>query len=211
MNMRRTVTVAVSAWLIVATTQPLLAFNYPLSSEEIRDAYFLSRGDSDKRAAFFEKYRHSLPVASENGPEVSMIEIETPFAYLVNELAAGSPNDHSEEAEQKYLGKPGHFQVRVDINLSVMNAGPGFGTSQFFDALQNFKVHLKQRTEIEPLSIHNEPIYDYSDNGPVGIVGVIIEADYDVAKIDGGALATIDVDTPDGQEVETTFALNNLR
>lgn len=211
MNTRTTVTAALAVLLIMATTTPLLAFNYPLSSEAIRDAYFLSSGDSDKRAAFFEKYRHSLPVRSRSGPQVSMIEIETPFSYLVNELAAGSPNEHAEEAEQKYLGKPGHFQVRVDINLSVMNAGLGFGASELFDAGQNFKVHLKQGTEIEPLSIHNEPIYDYSGGGPSGIVGVIIEAEYDVAKIDGGGLVTIDVDTPDGQEVETTFALNNLR
>jgi len=49
--------------LLAATAaQPLFGFDYPLSPEAIREAYFLSRGDSDKRAAFFEKYRHNLPV-----------------------------------------------------------------------------------------------------------------------------------------------------
>jgi hypothetical protein len=38
-----------------------------------------------------------------------------------------------------------------------------------------------------------------------------IDVDYDVRKIDSGALTTVDVDTPDGQNIETTFALNGLR
>jgi len=35
--------------------------------------------------------------------------------------------------------------------------------------------------------------------------------DYDVNQLDSGTLTTIEVDTPDGQEVETTFSLNELR
>ena len=84
--------------LAAMTAQPMLAFEYPLSSEAIREAYFLGRGNPDKKNAFFEKYRHNLPVP-ESGPHVSLIEVETPFACLVDEINSGSPNDHAQEAE----------------------------------------------------------------------------------------------------------------
>ena len=196
--------------IIAVVAQPLLAFDYPLSSEAIRDAYFLSRGDPDKANVFFEKYRHNLPVP-ESGPHVSLIEVETPFACLVDELAAGSPNDHAQEAEEEYLGKPGHFRVHVEINFTPTYPGPGHNTPSLVDLWQDFKVHLKQDAEIEPQSLHGEPVYAYSDEGPIGIVGATIEAEYDIKKIDLGGGTTVEVDTPGGQQVETTFALNDLR
>ncbi|MGA8012997.1 MAG: hypothetical protein WB949_11280, partial [Candidatus Acidiferrales bacterium] len=48
--------------LAVLIANPALAYNYPLSSEAIREAYFLAKASFDKRQAFFEPYRHNLPV-----------------------------------------------------------------------------------------------------------------------------------------------------
>jgi hypothetical protein len=42
------------AVLAAMAAQPMLAFDYPLSPEAIRDAYFLGHGNSDKRNFFFE-------------------------------------------------------------------------------------------------------------------------------------------------------------
>ncbi|MGA8767449.1 MAG: hypothetical protein WB559_10540, partial [Candidatus Acidiferrales bacterium] len=69
--------------------------------------------------------------------------------------------------------------------------------------------HLKQDAEIPSRSVHGKPIYD--DNSLLGYDGATMDVDYDVKKIDPGAFTTIEVDTPDGQQVETTFSLNNLR
>jgi len=190
--------------------QPLLAFDYPLPPEAIREAYFLGRGDPDKKNVFFEKYRHNLPVP-ERGADVSLIELETPFACLVDEVSSGSPNDHAQEAEQKYLGKPGHFRVHVDINFTLTYPGPGYSNGALAGLWEEFKVHLKQDAEVEPKSVHGEPIFSYGDEGPIGIAGATVDVEYDVKKIDPGGSTTVEVDTPDGQQVETTFELNDLR
>jgi hypothetical protein len=68
---------------------------------------------------------------------------------------------------------------------------------------------MKQRAEIEPRSIHGQPIYD--DDTISGYDGAMIDVNYDVTNIDPGALTTIVVETPDGQDVETTFDLSQLR
>jgi hypothetical protein len=196
--------------LAAMTAQPMLAFEYPLSSEAIREAYFLGRGNPDKKNAFFEKYRHNLPVP-ESGPHVSLIEVETPFACLVDEINSGSPNDHAQEAERKYLGKPGHFRVHVDIYFTPSYPGPAFNDIAPVGVWEDFKVHLKQEAEIEPQSIHGQLIYSYDDSDQGGIVGATIETDYEVEKIDSGSITTVEVDTPAGQNVETAFPLNGLR
>jgi|SRR5579863_9147754 len=205
---RRVLSVAL---LAAAVAQPLPAFEYPLSSEAIRDAYFLANGNQDKRTEFLRKYKHALP-APKSGPDVSLIQIQTPFTDVVDDLASGDPNDRAQEIEQKYLGKAGHFRVHVEIYFTPSYPGPGFDTAQLADLWQDFKVRLKQDAKMEPLSTHGDPIYTYgSDGGPVAIVGANVDLEYDMDKLDAGGITTIDVDTPDGQEVETSFALNSLR
>lgn len=194
--------------LLAATAaQPLFGFDYPLSPEAIREAYFLGKAHPERINAFFEKYRHNLPVP-ESGPHVALIEVETPFACIVDELNSGSPNDHAQEAEQKFLGKPGQFRVHVDIYFTPSYPGLTYETAP---AWEDFKVHLKQDAEIEAQSIHGHLIYSYDENGEGGVVGATIEAEYDVNKIDAGGITTVEVDTPDSQQVETTFNLNSLR
>ncbi len=194
---------------VAMVAQPLFGFDYPLSPEAIREAYFLGRGHPDRVNTFFEKYRHNLP-APERGPHVALIEIETPFACVVDELTSGSPNDHAQEAEQKYLGKAGHFRVHVDIYFTPSYPGPAYEAAPA-GVWEDFKVHLKQDAEIEAQSTHGHLIYSYDENGGAAVIGATVEGEYDVNKIDAGGITTVEVDTPDGQQVETTFNLNSLR
>jgi len=128
----------------------------------------------------------------------------------VDELNSGSPNDHAQEAEQRYLGKPGRFRVHVDIYFTPSYPGPAYEVAPA-GVWEDFKVHLKQDAEIEAQSIHGHLIYSYDENGEGGVIGATVEAEYDVNKIDAGGITTVEVDTPDGQQVETTFSLNSLR
>ena len=47
------------ALIAFAIALPTLAYDYPLSPEAVRDAYFLGKANSAKRAEFFAKYTHS--------------------------------------------------------------------------------------------------------------------------------------------------------
>ena len=81
-----------SVFLAVLIAQPALGFDYPFSSETIRDAYFLAKANSEKRQEFFERYRHNLP-APKSGANVGLIEVETPFGFLVDALTQ-TPMDY---------------------------------------------------------------------------------------------------------------------
>lgn len=204
---RPTLGIALAAVFAAQTT---FAFEYPLSPEAIREAYFLVIASQDKQTEFFQKYKHYLP-KPESGPYVSLIDVKTPFGCLVDELATRGPNYHADDAEKDYLGKPGCFRVHVGINFTQDYPPPGFSKAALPDLWKKFEVHLKQRAEVEPQSIHGEPIYYSDDSGAYGVIGANINLEYNLKKIDAGGLTTIDVDTPDGQVIETTFNLSQLR
>ncbi|MBZ5694204.1 MAG: hypothetical protein LAN36_02460 [Acidobacteriia bacterium] len=198
-----------SILLLAATAaQPLVAFDYPLSSKAIREAYFLGKANLDQRQRFFEKYRHNPPPLR-TGPHVALIEVETPFACLVDAISQAPLNYYAQEAARDYLGKPGKFRVHVEIYFTPTYPKPDDTAITLGDFWRDFTIHLKQDTEIPPLSVHGEPIY--SEDTISGYIGAIIETEYNVNKIDPGGITTVVVDTPDGQQVETTFSLNNLR
>jgi len=74
------------AVLLIGT--PTLAFDDPLTSTSIRDAYMLGNRKDFKTAEFFARYKHFLP-APETGPHVAAISVETPYGQIV-ELGRGS-------------------------------------------------------------------------------------------------------------------------
>lgn len=194
--------------LALIAAQPALAFDYPLSPEAIREAYFLGKENADRRRAFLQQYKHSLPVP-ETGPQVGLIEVETPFTFIADKVSSERSDYHAQEAEQDFLGKPGHFRVHVKIYFTATYPGATDTAASLGNFWDDFKIHLKQKDEIPPLKVAGQPIY--SDNTISGYMGAIIDVDYDVKKIDAGAATTIEVDTPDGQDVETTFDLAQLR
>jgi len=95
---------------------PTFAFNYPLSEEAIREAYFLGKADGAKRATFLAKYVHPLPMP-DSGPYVSEIGLDTPFTQIA-ERAASAYNYHAPDAVEEFQNKPLCFRVRVDITLT---------------------------------------------------------------------------------------------
>jgi hypothetical protein len=184
-----------------------LAFDSPLSSESIRDAYFLATGDANKRSAFFETYTHrpSAPLA---GPDISSIQIQTPFACVVDDIAQHSLNYRAPDAQQDFLGKPSDFRVRVVIDFTQTYPPNNTTAMQLGDFWNNFEVHLIQGAEIPTRSVKGTPIL--SDQTASGYIGAIIVADYDAAKIQSGP-ATVVVTGPDGAKVESAFDLGSLR
>ncbi|MFZ0787589.1 MAG: hypothetical protein WAM67_17520 [Candidatus Acidiferrales bacterium] len=208
--------------LLLATAfivlQPALAsYVYPLSSEAIREAYFLGKRNDEQTAAFFTKYVHALP-PPKSGPYVAAIGVDTPYSSIVRRVQSASDEYHAQEAEQEFLGKPGTFGVWVQIDFTPSFPDPSQFSSHGTNAIvmpafwQDFKIRLEQDRKIEPESVIGGP--SYSDVGPLdqyGFSGAEIDLDYDPSKIDASTPATVDVVTPDGQDVQTTFDLAELR
>lgn len=191
---------------LVATA--VLAFDNPLSADAVREAYFIATGDPGKRTAFFEKYTHHLPTPK-TGPAISSIQIETPFAAVVQDISDHSLNVRAPDAVKQFYGKPSHFRVRVSIAFT-QSYPPSASTSMQLGSFWNdFHIHLSQGGEkISSLSHNGKPIY--GDQTPSGYIGATLVASYDPNKIHSGP-ATVVVTGPDDARVEASFDLNALR
>ncbi len=200
------------AALLVAV--PLFAFDYPLSPEAIREAYFLGKGDAQKRAAFLARYAQ-MPPLPESGPHVAIIRFETPYVVILNRMAQ-MPNDHAPDAEQEFLGKPAICRVLVEINLTA-SYGPQFAAPsggvrlRSDDFWKDFTIRLIQDgKEIPAKSVRGRPIYTASGDSPSQLSGADVTLEYAPGKI-ASAPAEVKVSTPDGQDVSATFDLGTLR
>ena len=203
----RSFAVATSALLAAsALATAVLAFSNPLSPEDVREAYFLATGDATKREDFFAKYTHVLPVP-QTGPNIQSIEVETPFACVVNDIVLTKINYHEPDAQEDYFGKPGQFRIRVQIYFTP--TWPTAAPSQLGRFWDDFHIHLKQGNEIASRSEIGTPIY--SDQTLSGYTGATVEADYNVNRIKTGPV-TVQVTGPEGVvRAETSFDLDGLR
>lgn len=211
--MKPTARFGLSILLVAAIALPAAAaYVYPLSSIDIRNAYFLGTQNDERSADVFLQYVHHLP-APKAGVYISEIGIDTPYTQVA-ELCAMEPNEHAQEAEQKYLGKPLSFLVHVVVFPGSANGEqlvPSAG--QVFPSLPDYwsdmKYRLVQDKEIPSKSMRASTLYSSTDGNSVP-VGERVELEFDAEKIKDDTI-TIEVDTPDGQHVETTFNLAKLK
>ena len=206
--------VAVVAAVAVVTVPVLAAFSYPLSSEAIREAYFLGNRNDEQTADFLAKYTHTFP-QPKSGPYVEEIGIETPFTQIVRH-AKITPGYNAPDAVQEFQGKPLPFRVHVDIMLTSNYAPipPESDTGEYQwvpDFWDDFKVHLLQNGNEIPSTVRRGgPLYAYGGNELPYVTGARVQVDYDPEKIQSEPLAIIVV-TPGHGRVETTFELGRLR
>lgn len=190
---------------------PALAYDYPLSDEAVREAYMLGKAGGAKRADFFAKYTQHFPLPK-TGSHVAMIELETPFAVVV-EHTAQALNYYAPDAAQEFEGKPGIFRVHVEIDLTdsygpLLSATDGVVRLRASDFWRDFKIRLLQGKEIHAKTVHGTPLYTGGDSSILS--GAEVDLEYDAAKIKSDD-ATVEVITPDGQDVKAVFDLTTLR
>jgi hypothetical protein len=191
--------------LAVLIAQPAAAYNYPLSPEAIREAYFLGKGDPNKRADVLSRYTRQLP-APKKGADVGAIEFETPFVRVAKETSRSVSNYFAPDAEQDFLGKPGICRVRVFIYFNYENQGVVSGTGPQID----FAVKVRQHGQEIPSRSHAYlPIlWDGPDTAPAGME---LDLDYDADSLDSSAMTDVEVLTPDDQDIHAEFDLATLR
>jgi hypothetical protein len=191
------------------------AYDDPLTSTSIRDAYMLGNRKDFKTAEFFARYKHFLP-APETGPHVAAISVETPYGQVV-ELGEAAVNADIQGVEEKWAGKPFPFIVRVGVDLTDTYPGPppwnprapGLPLPNFE---RDFEIQLIQdRKKIPARSSQVYLLYSDAVANIYQISGAVIELRYDTESVDSYSDATITVHTPDDQHVETSFDLGDLR
>ncbi len=196
--------------------QPAVAYEYPLSPDAIRDAYFLGKAGASKREEFFAMYtQHFRRPAS--GPYISLIRIITPYAYVVERTARSLPNLLAPDAQQKFFGTPIALRIRVHIDLTPTygwqirsrSGGVALRGTNFW---KDFDVRLIQRrTTVRPLAERGQPDYAFATAGTSSVlVGADINMQYYPSEVRSGP-ATVVVNTPDGQQITATFDLSKVR
>jgi len=182
--------------------QPAIAYQYPLSSTAIRDAYFLGSGDPVKLGNFLERYAKYYPVPK-SGQYVASIRFETPYYLIAERVSQPFSHYYAPDAEQEFLGKPGYCRVRVEIFYGLSTNPANYRT--------NYAVQLKQHDKEIPIKRRwTEAIVPVGDIGPIDS-GMYLTAEYSADNIDSEAPATIEVLAPDGNNVTETFDLDSLR
>jgi hypothetical protein len=191
--------------LAVLAAQPALAFDYPLSSSAIRDAYFLGSGDPDKLTLYLEKYTKHYP-SPKSGAYVALIQFQTPYVNVAEEVAR-RVSYHAPDAVQEFLGKPGICGVRVEVYWGYAASAAVTGRPSY---ATNYEVRLKQGDkQIAMKSSWTENLLA-GTSAPID-VGIAFNNEYDADKIDADSPATVEIVTPGGATIAETFDLGSLR
>jgi hypothetical protein len=178
---------------------PVYAYEYPLSPEVIREAYFLGTRQGGLGAALLGQYARSIPELKQ-GTCTSEARIETPFLQVVD-YASKAVNYSAQDAVKDFHDKPAVFRMYLNICYAV-KAPPA--NSVTIRVLQDKKVFF-------PVSDKRAPYAEAADEGSyLPSNGEKIQLECVPGKLNSTTL-TIEIDTPDGQHAETTFDLQTLR
>jgi hypothetical protein len=197
----------------LAMIAPVFAYEYPLSSESIREAYFIGDSRNGKTADFMQQYTHRFPVPPD-GPYIAEIRLETPF-YQVVQRASQAVDYSAQDAIPEFLGKNGVFRLVVRIYFTpsyggIVSSKDGKIVLRKDDFWREFKIRFVQGTEIGADSLRGEAIYATSEKGMRRLTGAEVEADYTVTRVRSESVK-IEVLTPDAAKVDTSFDLSTLR
>jgi len=184
--------------LSAAVAMSAAAYDYPLSSTAIRDAYFLGRRQGGLGTEFLADYRQVIPSLRVE-EFISFARIETPFVQVAVQ-SSQKLNYSAQDAVEDFHGKPLAFRIHLEI-CYMPDAPP--------DAV---KIKLIQnRKEIVPDSVDRSGFYPPTDiYTRLPSIGEIMDLLVDSSKIDGSTL-TIEIETPDGQNAQAKFELQTLR
>jgi len=211
-------------FLIAVVVTSAAAYDHPLESSAIRDAYFLG-ADNHQSVQFFSAYVKALP-ATKSAPYVTQIEVRTPFGQVVQSAREHSVGYSAEQAEQDYLQNQNRVQVRVQILFAPAFAGSNIvqppaacqGVNRMnsaLDCFHGFGFRFSQSSQdkaksIQPRETYGVPIYCDGGGSGAGFNGGDIWFTFRASQIASAPLH-VSVTRPDGEEFSADFDLATLR
>lgn len=193
------------------------AYDHSLSSEAVREAYFLGRRGDVKTSEFFEKYSRRLPEPNK-GPYISDISLFTPYAQVVFRSWQNSVGYSVQQAEEDHRRAGDSIRVRINIEFTPTysaiqsvkpdksHSGGDAFTLRPEDFWRDFKFEMLQNgCLISPRSLHGIPIHDAG-----GFRGAEVWLEYDWDQV-ASQETSVTVVTPDDDHVSTKFDLSDLR
>jgi hypothetical protein len=221
------VSLRTASFIAFALATQAAAFDHPLGSHAIREAYFIGSGNYAEGMAGYIK---SLPLPK-TGPHIAQMEVRTPFAQVIVMSHEHSVGYSAMDAARDYKTNPETVQVRIQILATATYAfgapppsgdvpAPGrvlplsacegllrlVSVEQCF---RDFRFRFSQQKEIKPKSSYGLSIYSGGDFGSTLIGGDVwfVFSASDIAS----EPFRITVTTPNAQKVLAEFDLVSLR
>lgn len=194
------------SWVLVLTTITSIAaapYERHLTSESVRNAYFLGRRMDQKTGDLLARYTQSLPLPK-TGPHIARIQALTPYAQVVLRATQDQGVGTVSDAQQEYGASPDLLLVRIEI----FSTPTYFLSAQCEDLARQFSMRAVQQHVLKPLKTTCTHLYSVPHSSPSS--GTEVELQFDVAQI-ASAPITIEVSSPDGQHVEAKFDLDKLK
>jgi hypothetical protein len=200
--------------IVLLIALPALAYQYPLSSSDIRNAYLLGYAKDQNTTSFFAQYVTQLPMP-ETGPHVATIALKTPYAQVV-ELGQSAVNADVQGAEEELANTKFPLLVSVGIDLTPTYPDPPITNpasgSPVPDFEQDFSIELFQDgAKINAQSTRVNLLYSEGVGNTYEVSGAIIVLRFDPEKVNPDNEVIVKVHTPDDQHVKATFDLGHLR
>jgi hypothetical protein len=215
---------AVTAFAAIAllATQPLSAFDSPLSEEAVRQAYFLGQRRDDTMTRALDKYTYYLD-PPEAGPDIASVTFLTPFALAVESSSQHSSGYSAQQAQIDHRAQKETVKIIVDILLtksysnvivrptSTRSSSPTGFAPRPYDFWKDFDVQttVDEKT-VRPFTSSGHPNVQCSDQGGCDLTGATIELEF-LAESFTSTSATILITPPEGEPVQVDFDLSSLR
>jgi hypothetical protein len=195
--------------------KPALAYEFPLSSEEIRQAYFFGRSSDGGRVLEFLGQYVRLFRPDNTVSFVGRIELRTPFQRIVESSRNNQIDYSAQQAQIDYASKSDIVEVRVYL---VFDASRAASPELYTDAAghvldhrenfwRDFRFHVTQDHAIEPKKIDGIPRYDCCGGG---LGGALVQLNIDSIAV-GSRELRVEVIAPDGHTTTASFALGELK
>jgi hypothetical protein len=218
--LRTSVAIPVSCLL---TLEILNAYEVPLKPASVHEAYVLGRRNDQATAAFLNPYIKQLTAGTEH-PDITQIEVLTPFAQVVDLSRRNATSTYTEEqAAGDYRQQGDKIVVHITLMLPAAYASakrnPETSSTGAKNAplapenfWQNFRFSLKQGGKvIATRSINNQPVYSAATKDTPSVLdGAVVWLEYD-AKDVASEPATVEVLTPESKTISAMFDLKSLR
>jgi hypothetical protein len=207
--------------LSLACTEPLLAFQSPLSEEAVREAYFLGQRHDESVTRALENYSQYFPVP-DYGPQIASLTYLTPFAQAILASSNHIGNYSAQQAQIAHRGLRETVEIQVSIRFTdsypafVPSVRPNSRGSQptlvprSSDFWRDFEVTAFDGDRpLEPSSQDGRPDYTCSRYSCF-LIGATILLDFPADAFQKQDV-TVQVDPPEGDRFAAGLDLSNLR
>jgi hypothetical protein len=219
--LRLTFCSAVAMALALLLALPALAFNFPLSDEAIREAYFLGQRRDQSMTEFLARYKRTLPVP-DSGPQIASIEFLTPFASLIL-VSSQRINYSAQQAALDHRTQEDHVAITIHVQLTksygafvAAPTGPRSGSPTGYtlrspDFWKDIDVQVVMNDKtLEPTGFTGEPNYLCGEEGGCVLIGATLHLELP-AKAFTSDSAIVQIAPPEGPDVSVGFDLAALR